>query len=258
MERIKTRLSLFVESHIMPQLDTLLNSLRQEKQWLFANKSKTPKLQRDWCEERWFVSTLQERSLIVSCCHQRKPIFLPQFSCVDPSTQHPLENTIHWGLATLDLSTGEFWIVEYRDAEQHVALIDELLRLEPREIIFPTYFPSEILQSLKDLRLSRLVSQDPNWFSSNENQLLLTNHFHIQHTEDLGLTQLTRGVEAAGSMLRYLQATQPGMDHQHIQKPRLRSTQKEMSLDGVTIRNLELIKTLFSRPRMSNLIDGFR
>jgi len=167
--------------------------------------------------------------------------FLASIACIDPSIHYP-NNTIHWGLATLDLSTGEFWIAEYSDAEQHIALIDELLRLEPREIVFPTFLPSEIQQALKDLRISRLVPQNSDWFHTEKSQKLLAKHFHVKNLGELGVAKLSRGVEAAGSMLRYLQATQPGMDHQHIQKPRLRSSQKEMNLDGVTIRNLELIK----------------
>ena len=70
---------------------------------------------------------------------------------------------------------------------------------------------------------------------------MLSEHFHVQNTEELGLSGLTRGIEAAGSLLRYVRSTQPNVTHDHIQKPRLRSSQREMNLDSVTIRNLELI-----------------
>ncbi len=180
----------------------------------------------------------------------REASFLASISCQDPSKQHTLDTDVHWGLATLDLSTGEFWITEYSDANHHMALLDELLRLEPREVIFPSYLSSEIQQSLKDLRLSRLVAQKIDIFDEKANQRLLTSHFQVNHSKDLGLERLSKGVDAAGSLLRYLQSTQPGMDHQHIQRPRLRSSQKEMSLDGVTIRNLELVKP-FSQDRSS-------
>ncbi|MGB0911237.1 MAG: DNA mismatch repair protein MutS, partial [Nitrospirales bacterium] len=174
--------------------------------------------------------------------------FLASVACMNPSMLSSRDSNTHWGLATLDLSTGEFWIVEYNNTDEQVALIDELLRIEPREIIFPTFLPPETKQMLENLRLSRLVPQDSDWFNAKDNNQLLGQHFQVDDLESLGLAQLTRGIEAAGSLLRYLQSTQPGMDHQHIQKPRIRSSQKEMSLDGVTIRNLELVKP-FSQDR---------
>ncbi len=168
--------------------------------------------------------------------------FLTAISCLSSSTHSPSTHEAHWGLATLDLSTGEFWLTEYSAFQQHLSLLDELVRLEPREIIYPTFAPAGIVGSLKDLRQSRLVPQDADWFHVEANRLLIATHFQVPHVKELGLSQLSRGVEAAGSLLRYLQTTQPSMDHQHIQKPRLRSDQNEMELDGITIRNLELIK----------------
>jgi len=174
--------------------------------------------------------------------------FLASISCMTPSAQDLPNPLMNWGLATLDLSTGEFWVVEYDSPQQRESLVDELVRLEPREIIFPTFAPSGMIRSLKDLRQSRLVEQDESWFHVEENHRLIATHFEVQNAEELGLPQLSRGIEAAGSLLRYLQTTQPGMNHQHIQKPRLRSSQREMELDGVTIRNLELVKP-FSQDR---------
>ena len=168
--------------------------------------------------------------------------FLAAISCVNSSIPTPSNPDIHWGLATIDLSTGEFWITEYSDSQQHSPLFDELFRLEPREIILPSFTPTSTLKSLKELRLSRLVPQESSWFDLKESQLLLTKHYSVKNVEELELAELTRGVEAGGSLLRYLRATQPNLNHQHIQKPQLRSKQREMELDGVTIRNLELIK----------------
>ncbi|GJL56248.1 MAG: DNA mismatch repair protein MutS [Nitrospirales bacterium] len=178
---------------------------------------------------------------------------LASISCLPPSAGDDATNAIQYGLATLDLSTGEYWIVEYETPQQHVSLLDELVRLEPREIILPSFAPPQMRESLKELRQSRLVHQDESWFHAENNQSLLTTHFHVQSVHELGLPTLTRGIEAAGSLLHYLQTTQPGMHHQHIQRPRLRSAQREMKLDGVTIRNLELIKP-FSHDRDSSTL----
>src|SRR4026208_89320 len=38
-----------------------------------------------------------------------------------------------WGLAALEVTTGEFWVMEHEGADQ--LLIDELARLQPRELV---------------------------------------------------------------------------------------------------------------------------
>src|SRR4249919_970126 len=41
------------------------------------------------------------------------------------------------GLACLDVSTGEFWMTEFQGVQAEVQLMDELARLEPREVLHP-------------------------------------------------------------------------------------------------------------------------
>ena len=168
--------------------------------------------------------------------------FLASISCLQPSHSQQTNNQVKYGLATLDLSTGEFWIAEYPKSEDHQSVMDELFRLEPREIMYPSFSPTELEQSLKELRNSRLVPQDASWFALEDSRERAMAHMQEQEGEHIDFPPMTRGWEAAGSLLRYLSTTQPGMAHGHIQRPRVRSTQKEMELDGITIRNLELVK----------------
>ena len=37
---------------------------------------------------------------------------------------------------TIDLSTGEFWVTESTSHTTHADLLDELIRIEPKELIF--------------------------------------------------------------------------------------------------------------------------
>ena len=41
------------------------------------------------------------------------------------------------GLACVDVSTGEFWMTEFQGAQAEIQLMDELARLEPREVLHP-------------------------------------------------------------------------------------------------------------------------
>ena len=43
---------------------------------------------------------------------------------------------LSFGLATLEISTGEYWISEFHGAQAQTALLDELARLEPKELLF--------------------------------------------------------------------------------------------------------------------------
>ena len=76
--------------------------------------------------------------------------------------------------------------------------------------------------------------------------------------EELGFSNGTRGLQAAGALIHYLKVTQPTTEHQHIQRPRFRSLDHEMHLDSVTIRNLELIKPTFEgrdSPTLLSVLD---
>ena len=96
-----------------------------------------------------------------------------------------------WGLATLEMSTGEFWIIEFPPSDQHESLIDELGRLEPRELIHPSSDSSELQKILKHFPDCRLVPQKDNSFDLHDNQHLLSNHFHFNSTTDLDISTLT-------------------------------------------------------------------
>ena len=160
-----------------------------------------------------------------------------------------------FGLSTLDLSTGEFWITESTSNTTYSDLVDELTRIEPKELIYSRELPQEFRDSLGSLPISRLSSQDSSWFQEDACAQLLKNHYSVLSVDELGLLEVTKGLRAAGALLQYLKVTQPIADHQHIQRPQCRSLEEEMHLDYVTIRNLELIKPLFEERRSPTLLS---
>ena len=81
----------------------------------------------------------------------------------------------------------------------------------------------------------------------------------MQHSENVVLPNLPRGLQAAGALLRYLHMTQPTVTHSHLQQPRSRPLDQEMQLDNVTIRNLELLKPLSDNrggPTLLTVLDN--
>lgn len=146
------------------------------------------------------------------------------------------------GLATLDLSTGEFWISEAPIEESLHILVDELVRIDPKEVIFPNSIHEEVSAILKPLAIARLVSRDMNSFEMELSKTSLTTIFNVNHINELQLSGLTVGYQASGGLLQYLTETQPTLAHAHLRRPWVRLLEQEMQLDQSTLRNLEILK----------------
>ncbi len=189
---------------------------------------------------------------------QKESNFLVSLFCTYPLSSVRDSQGCRFGLSSLDLSTGEFWVTESTSHTTYADLLDELARIEPKELLFSQELPQGFQDSLDSLIIPRLTPQDPSWFHEGMGAQILKDHYSVLSMEDLGLSHVTIGVQAAGALLQYLKSTQPIADHQHIQRPRFRSLEEEMLLDGVTIRNLELIKPLFEdrhSPTLLSILD---
>ncbi len=170
----------------------------------------------------------------------------------------PAPSRCHFGLATIDLSTGQFLIAEFSGDHGQDLMLDELIRLGPQEVIVPekTEATSPDLKTLLEpLRLPRVTEQPPAYFELEASQDVLRSHFEVTGVEVLGLSLDGPGVQAGGCILRYLKHTQPTLEHHHIQKPELREPTREMHLDAMTIRNMELVKALHPDQKNSTLLS---
>lgn len=147
------------------------------------------------------------------------------------------------GLACLDVSTGEFWLTEFQGERAESQLIDELARIEPREVL---HAPNEtgIRTELSRLVGPRLCEQAVNCFDPVGATQLLQRHFGVHSLDGFGCRGLTAGIAAAGAVLRYFQGTQPTASLAHIRRLQTRMGGEAMHLDQTTIRNLELAKPI--------------
>ncbi|MDR4478404.1 MAG: DNA mismatch repair protein MutS [Nitrospira sp.] len=147
-----------------------------------------------------------------------------------------------YGLAMLDVSTGEFWLSEFHGAQAETALLDELARLEPKELLFPEGLSPDATCWMADLNGLRRCAQPSAWFDLEDGRTTLQEQFHVHSLEAFGCHTLTLGIQAAGAVLRYVKNTQPSASLDHIRHIRVRHLHDAMHLDSVTIRNLELVK----------------
>jgi DNA mismatch repair protein MutS len=156
----------------------------------------------------------------------------------------------HWGLAYADISTGEFLTTQASNLEH---LTQELMRLQPSEVLIPTNAPdlgsllrpgekSEHLpECLPPSFCYALRSQVP--FSSGEARAKLLQKFKVRSLEGLGCDHLPLAVRAAGGLLEYLEDTQK--DHPvFLQTLRTYTITDYLIVDNQTRRNLEITQTV--------------
>ncbi len=156
------------------------------------------------------------------------------------------------GLASLDVSTGDFRITEFAGASANALLQTELERLQPKEIIYPASCDS------KNLPLARW-SQRPEHPPTTGSLLLttrsglLTEHFGVMSLDGFGCQGHKLAVAAAGAVLHYLKDTQKS-SLSHIDRLQFYEISESMALDATTVRNLELVQSLFDGSRQATLI----
>lgn len=157
-------------------------------------------------------------------------------------TVGPDRKDCSFGLATLEVSTGEYCLCEFHGPQAHAALLDELSRLDPKELLYAEGLPPEEQRWAADLTGLRCCAQPANWFELEAGRVRLQEHFHVHSLEAFGCHQLTLGIQAGAAVLRYVRETQPSASLEHIRQVRVRHSHDAMHLDSVTIRNLELVK----------------
>ncbi len=159
-----------------------------------------------------------------------------------------------FGLAFIDLTTGEFMIIEL-DNEQDLA--NEIFRIGPSECLVSHKFREKHANFLKDLQQAQdfLLSTQEDWrFEHQSAYSFLVNHFQVHTLDGFGLKGMVAGINAAGAMLNYLQDNLC-LSIDHIQEMRTYSTAQHMSLDRMTQRNLEITASLYDGSRKNTLLN---
>jgi DNA mismatch repair protein MutS len=156
----------------------------------------------------------------------------------------------HWGLAYADISTGEFLTSQGSDLEH---LTQELMRLQPAEVLFPTNAPDlgsllrpgetspSLPQCLPPSFCYSLRSQVP--FSQAEARSKLLQKFKLRSLEGIGCEHLPLAVRAAGGLLDYIEDTQKA-NPVSIQLLRTYTLTDYLIVDHQTRRNLEITQTV--------------
>jgi DNA mismatch repair protein MutS len=178
------------------------------------------------------------------------------------------------GVALLDLSTGEFRATEFAGVGGWAAVVDELGRVRPVELLYGTGLlggvasstnagPSTSLGFAQDDK-SKKGSEESNddlsagldgirtktaveeWVFTAEYALpLVRNHFKVHSLDGMGLGGHEAAAVAAGALLHYMRQTKQG-GLEHVDGLRFYERSTCLELDAVSVRNLELVEPLFS------------
>ena len=146
-----------------------------------------------------------------------------------------------FGLAVVDLSTGEFRVTELSSEDK---LWSELSRWQPSEVVLGQAAALNSWGEQVKKRTRALISATEDWmFHPATAQETLLQHFKTANLRGFGCEHMSAGISAAGAGLRYLQRTQK-TDLAHINRLSPYSLQSFMVVDSIALRNLELLRTL--------------
>ena len=141
-----------------------------------------------------------------------------------------------WGLATLEVSTGRFNLIEPGD---RTALLAELERLQPAELLVP--------DNGCDLQAGDCpgrLCERPAWhFDLGHASDQLCRQYQVQSLAGFGCSEASLALTAAGALLDYLAETQRSA-LPHLLPPRLEQPAGSIMLDAACRRNLEIERDL--------------
>ena len=138
------------------------------------------------------------------------------------------------GLAIMDISTGEFATAQFGDRE---SLESEMMRYSPSEVIVPE--GNEHIENwMMALGVNTTPQKADSWMYPVAKKTLEKRFGSVEE-----LKTYPMAVAAAGSILSYATETQFS-ELPHLRPPSLMIKAKTMTLDAVTLRNLEIVRTI--------------
>ncbi len=155
-----------------------------------------------------------------------------------------------FGVAFIDVSTGEFACADVADQAQLAAELD---RLAPREIVYPEELDVVLQQELRSNPEQRWTAVPAAATSKAGAVEDLCDLYDVVDLAGLGLGELGPALQAAGAILWYLRTSRIDTLG-HVRRLRPYRLSSFMVLDEATRRNLELFRTMVDGKRRGSLL----
>jgi DNA mismatch repair protein MutS len=166
------------------------------------------------------------------------------------------------GVASIDLSTGEFRATEFSGAQAWALACDELARMRPAEVLLPRggalgsragrqeslRTADEAEESADENRqeVGGARTEIDEWVFTEEYAIpLLRQQLRVHSLDGVGMSAHAAAAIAAGAIVHYLRATKQG-SLEHVDGLRFYEKRDCLELDAVSVRNLELVEPLFA------------
>jgi DNA mismatch repair protein MutS len=159
------------------------------------------------------------------------------------------------GLALADLSTGEFLATEFVGPRAEELLRDELQLMRPRETLLPR--PHQLFETAKNTLLDGtggVETRLEDWiFQRDYAERVLREQFGVAELTGFGLDGHSQALCAAGAVIHYLRENAARGDDapslealRHVDRIRYYEQHDALTLDPVSVRNLELLAPIFT------------
>jgi len=165
-----------------------------------------------------------------------------------------------YGIAFADLSTGDFLTTEFsiKMKDPMEQLLSIVSQYDPVEIIMPVELKRDdkFYLFLSDLTRAVIKTYEDYAFKHEEARALIMRQFNLSNLEGFGLEEAILATQAAGGLLAFLKETQRDV-LPNIFKVTLIQEKKNLHLDYITQRNLELITSLWEKSKDATLYSVF-
>jgi DNA mismatch repair protein MutS len=161
-----------------------------------------------------------------------------------------------FGLAWLDVTTGQFLVWESPDAS---GIATELARLDPAECVLPEALAATLdrtPQLERALRESAITPFPDPAFDRDAARRALTGHFRVTSLAGFGCEEKELAIRAGGGLLAYVTETQKAF-LKHITRASAFEADRHVTLDHATRRALEITESLRGNEREGTLLSVF-
>ena len=156
------------------------------------------------------------------------------------------------GIAYLDITTGEFKVVEVESDKEYIDLFNELNKIEPREILITNSFYENVKDKIDDFiqKMDGVITPIQVIRDSEE---MLLNYFNIISLESFGIKNKKAIIGAAAMALDYAISMQ--LDGELIiEKIEFINNKNFADINLITKKNLELLKNQREKTTYGSLL----
>lgn len=159
-----------------------------------------------------------------------------------------------FGLAFIDLSTGECYVTELSDSK---SFVNELHRMHPVEILIGKKTEHKFKRLIEEIKsdLSCAVRVVEDWHF--EHKLCydaLISQFKLASLDGLGLKAMIAAINALGALVNYLKENLC-QSLEGLKKVQLYTLKDYMSIDRTTLKNLELVESIQEHSTKNTLLE---